>query len=206
MLSEDIWIFHLLQFTDDCYLLAACTALGFWRDTTPGFFSANFHSGMVERRRKPVERVLKVFIRHWQYHIVPKKNGWPCSFQHWHPRRVSCGFLSINIDYEQELWQYTPLLKSNTHSKRLWFNQHKHLGKNAVTWRPLTDCRQDRNPATLPKAFDVEPSHTLYRYRQKHANVFGMLPRFFENVLKSERLVCSAMARTKTALGTRKLW
>jgi len=34
-----------------------------------------------------------------------------------------------------------------------------------------------------------------------HVDVFGMLPRFIEKLLENENLVCSAAARTKTALG-----
>jgi len=36
--------------------------------------------------------------------------------------------------------------------------------------------------------------------------VFGLLPRFLKNLLESEILVCSAMARMKTALGIIQLW
>jgi len=46
----------------------------------------------------------------------------------------------------------------------------------------------------------------LSRGSQKCVDVFGILPRFPENLLVSEDLVCGATAGTKAALGIVQLW
>jgi len=54
-----------------------------------------------------------------------------------------------------------------------------------VTWQPVTGGPLHRTTATLTKAFHEEPGRLLSRGRQ-NMDVFGILPRFLENLLESE--------------------
>ena len=62
-----------------------------------------------------------------------------------------------DIDYEEERWQHTPFLESNTNTERLWVNPVDRdtifWNRNTVTWRPATGTRQHRTPTTSPQAF-----------------------------------------------------
>jgi len=76
-----------------------------------------------------------------------------------------------------------------------------------VTWRTITGSLQHRTHAPLPKAFHKEPGRMISRGRQNMSlKVFGILPRSVNILVKTENLICSATARTKSALGIIQLW
>jgi len=50
---------------------------------------------LVARSRKPIERILKTVEKMLAApNRLQKVNGWSCSFQVWHPRRLGCDCLS----------------------------------------------------------------------------------------------------------------
>ena len=69
------------------------------------WFSADFHSGLVARNRKPIECMLKSLLgKCKQYQIVCKKaKGWSCSFQLWHPCLLGCECLSKSYSKTREM-------------------------------------------------------------------------------------------------------
>jgi len=77
---------------------------------------------------------------------------------------------------------------------------------DTVAWRPVTGGRQHRTPATLLKLFTRNPVTCYLEVDKTCVDVFGLLPRFLNNLLESENLVCSATAATTTALGIIQLW
>jgi len=66
--------------------------------------------------------------------------------------------------------------------------------------RPPTTCSLN-----TPMAFHERPGRMFSRGQRTWANVFGILPRFLENLLESEFVVYSTTVRKKTALDIRHL-
>ena len=63
----------------------------------------------------------------------------------------------------------------------------KLLSRNTLTWRPVTSHRH-RTIATHTKGFPEGPGGLLSWGREKCVDIFGTLPRFLKNLLKSENL------------------
>ena len=61
-------------------------------------------------------------------------------------------------------------------------------------------------PENHPKLFTRNPAIYFPKVDKSCIDVFGMLPRFLENLLESRNLLCSATAATKSALSTTQLW
>ena len=63
------------------------------------------------------------------------------------------------------------------------------LSRNGMTWRPVTNNRQHRAPARLPKAF-LEGSGLIrfFEVDKTSADIFGILPRFLENLQYSKHM------------------
>jgi len=51
-------------------------------------------------------------------------------------------------------------------------------------------------PATLPKAFQKEPGRKILQVDETCIDIFGLLPRFLENLLENDNLVCIATVET----------
>jgi len=60
-------------------------------------------------------------------------------------------------------------------------------------------------PENHPKLFTRNPAIYFPKVDKSCIDVFGMLPRFLENLLESRNLLCSATAATKSALSTTQL-
>ena len=69
------------------------------------------------------------------------------------------------------------------------------------SWTPYS-----RNTPENPMLFTRNPAICFPKVDKSYIDVFGMLPRFLENLLESGNLLCSATAATKTALGTTQNW
>jgi len=114
------------------------------------------------------------------------------------------------IDYEEEWWQHTPLSESNSNAEQLWFN---YVDTDTIFWAEiqLLDGQKEASVNTVlpqysPKLFTRNLVIYFPKVNKTFVYVFGMLPRFLENLLESGNLLCSATAMTKTALGTIQLW
>jgi len=72
------------------------------------------------------------------------------------------GVENLDIDYEEEWWQHTPLSESNTNAARLWFNP---VDTNTIFWAriQLLDGHQEAAINTVlpqhpPKLFTRNPA------------------------------------------------
>ena len=78
-----------------CFHTWSATGLFFWKGKLRFLTIVNFHSRFVAPSGKPIKCKLKTLLRGCkQYQIFSKTNGWFCSSQQWHPRRLDCGCLS----------------------------------------------------------------------------------------------------------------
>jgi len=106
-----------------------------------------------------------------------------------------------DIDYVEEWWQHTPLSESNTNAERLWFHS---VDVDTMFWAriQLLDGQQEVPVNTVfpqrpPKLFTRNATICFPEVDKARAYVFGMLPRFRDNLLESGGLVYSATAATK---------
>jgi len=134
----------------------------------------------------------------------------PCSFHLWHPRLYGCDDLSnlywlwrgvltapTRIGFQHQLW--TVVLQPRRHG-------HKLLSRNAVTWRSVTGGRLHLTLATPSKTFHEERYRMLsgwwwWLVDKTFVDVFGVFPRFLEDLLGKENEFCFATVGTKSALG-----
>jgi len=120
-----------------------------------------------------------------------------CSPQRWHPPRLAVTVYPVHIDYEKELWQYTPLSESNKDNERLWFNS---ADKETNFWAEIQ--RLDGQQQAVVKT--VLPKHSPKLFTRnlvawfvevdKRACVFGIFPRCLENFLERGNSVCIGTA------------
>jgi len=136
-----------------------------------------------------------------------KANGWPSSSRQWHHRRLGCDYQSNSYRLWKGMVTAHTLVETHSHGEQLWFNStdpNKLLIGNTVTWRPLTASNSTAVNTELPqqtsKLFTRYPIVGFLEINKTCVDVFGILPRFFEN------LVCSGTARTKTVPGSIQLW
>jgi len=74
--------------------------------------------------------------------------------------------------------------------------------ENTMTWRPSTPY-----PGSTPKKFPRGSRwHAFFEIDKTCVNIFFVLRRYFDYVLESGNLACSATAGTKTALGILCFW
>ena len=69
-----------------------------------------------------------------------------------------------------------------------------------MTLRRVTTDHQRHTPAKPSKVYPEELGHMLFQDRKACKEIFAILPKFFEDLLQCEDVVCGAANRTKTAL------
>ena len=96
----------------------------------------------------------------------------------------------------------------NTHSLGCWHGSMKHITGNkyhVVSWRAASPERLEFSLSFSRLYFSLNRFHAILHssstYTALMTQVFGMLPGFLVNLLKSGNLFCNATAATKTALG-----
>jgi len=110
-------------------------------------------------------------------------------------------------DIERNSDSTHPESESDTNDKRLWFDSADKQTKFWAGIQWLDGQEQAAVNTVLPqpsltKAFHERPNLMFFSKVDKTClDIFGILQRFIETLLESENLVCSATARTKTALG-----
>jgi len=106
----------------------------------------------------------------------------------------------------------THLSESSTHGERLWLTPSTRIQTSEQEYNDLAASNR-RLSTLLPKhllSFSRKTRSYALPRSTKHVftvgYVFGMLPRFLENVMESGILFCCATAATKTALCITQLW
>jgi len=96
-----------------------------------------------------------------------------------------------------------PLPESNTYYERFWLNNLKPVETSEQEYNYLTPSRRRPSTPYSRKTHEVFPRHPVTCFCEvdkTRTDIFDILPRFFKNLLESEDILCSATARTKTAL------
>ena len=172
-----------------CPLLAVCTALGFWRHILAGLFSADFHFHLVPLSWKPIKCMVKIlFKRQAVLNRSQKESGSSCSFQWCHPRGFSCdclsnsykpwrGVVTAHILFRRPRptvngCNITPPTRTQT--------SEQECNDLTASW----GGRQHRDPAALPNL--LLRNSVILKIGKTCVEIYGTLPRFFENALESE--------------------
>jgi len=79
-----------------------------------------------------------------------------------------------------------------------WTQQR--LSKNTMAWRPVTGARQYSTPQHSLTPYTRTRPYDFQEVDDSCVNIFSILPRFVKNLPGKENVVCSAPARTKSAL------
>ena len=133
-----------------CRLLAVRTALGFWRDFIP-----DFYSHCVARNWKPIKCMLKRLFRRCKQHKVVRKkltcNGWSCNFQQWHPRWLGCDIFILFC----RLWRGVV-----TAYTLVWVQHPRWL---VVILTPMQSCKRASSWNPKPSRARFKPESQIYR-------------------------------------------
>ena len=171
-------------------------------------FCVHFHSRLVAPTWKLIKFMLKTLVGGCQQHqIVFKKQTIDPAYL---PIATPC--LTRQCLSIQFIWTMrrsgnsahpcrspTPAVKFLISLRR---HGHKRPSINTVAWWPVTgDCQHHCTPTALLKAFHKEPGCKLSRGRQTMCRCIWHIPKISQNFMGSEIVVCSATARTKSALG-----
>jgi len=125
----------------------------------------------------------------------PRNTRWGCGFQTMKSSSVlglvrkppSCNTVSAG----QGMYGW-PLQTASNHALRQRLDEITFYGE-----RLMASDRQRRNPTKLRKGFLEVPVKCFFEVEKTRVDIYGIFPRFLENLLESENMLCRATARKK---------